>query len=454
MSPSGFSDLQGLLRLGFSRSLSSLVIKILTAGLTYATYVVLSRVLPAAEYGYFAFGLSLATVLAIGASMGQQTAILRYWPEEQVAGRTDRALTALRAGGALTLLAGLFLTLALVAVGLALANLAKATHVVHLYAAAALILPLALAEYLSSALRAQGSVWTALAPRDVIWRTVLPLLVAGLFFFGITLGGATALLLTAVVLAGALAVQFYMARQRGYALVPGFSGLSEYWRERGGATRWFLLGTVIDSAALNVDTILVGLLVSPEAAGVYFNAFRTAGLLTLFMFAITLVAAPMIAEHYHAGQMRKAQAVAALCAWAGFLFSLVVFAIYWFWGDQILYLFGGNHEGGPTALILLSIGLLFDAATGPSRIVMMMTGHERDYVRIFGTIMIAGMVVAVAVIPVFGIVGAAAANMACRAVAQIAIAWWSRRHIGLDTSLLGIIQVNRLTDRPHPAPAQ
>ena len=36
------------------------------------------------EYGYFAFGLSLATVLAIGASMGQQTAILRYWPERTV----------------------------------------------------------------------------------------------------------------------------------------------------------------------------------------------------------------------------------------------------------------------------------------------------------------------------------------------------------------------------------
>ena len=37
----------------------------------------------------------------------------------------------------------------------------------HLYAAAALILPMAFAEYWSSALRAQGSVWTALAPRDV-----------------------------------------------------------------------------------------------------------------------------------------------------------------------------------------------------------------------------------------------------------------------------------------------
>ena len=87
MMTSAKTDLRSILRTGLSRSLVSLLIKVATAGLTYAMYVVLSRTMGAEEYGYFAFGLSLATVLAIGASMGQQTAILRYWPEDQVAGR-------------------------------------------------------------------------------------------------------------------------------------------------------------------------------------------------------------------------------------------------------------------------------------------------------------------------------------------------------------------------------
>lgn len=454
MQKRSFSDLKSLFRLGFSRSLASLLIKVLTAGLTYATYVVMSRLMAPDEYGYFAFGLSLATVLAIGASMGQQTAILRYWPEEQVAGRADRAALALRAGGALTVLAGVVLSLALVVIGLALTNLAGVSPVAHVYAAAALILPLALAEYLSSALRAQGSVWTALVPRDLVWRALLPLLVGGLFLVGITLSGGSALLLTAVVLGAALWLQFAIAKGRGYMISPGFAGFQEYWRERGGATRWFLLGTVIDSAALNVDTILVGLFVAPESAGIYFNAFRTAGLLTLFMFAITLVVAPMVAQHYHAGEMRKAQAVTALCAWAGFVFSLAVFAGFVLFGPQILSLFGGNQGEGPIILILLSVGLMFDAATGPSRIVMMMTGHERAYVRIFGGIMVAGMVLQFAAIPMFGLIGAAVVNMVSRVVAQLAIAWWSRRHIGIDTSLLGVAEINRLADRPRAVAAQ
>jgi O-antigen/teichoic acid export membrane protein len=210
------------------------------------------------------------------------------------AGRPERALDALRAGGAITLIAGLGISLLLVMASAVSGGLGM--QALHLLGAASLILPLALAEYWSSALRAQGSVWIALTPRDIVWRLGLPLLVVALWYAGVTLSGAAALLLTAAVLGLSLALQFGLAGVRHYEIAPGRSGLGRYWRERGTASRSFFLGTVLDSAALNVDIILVGLLVAPAAAGVYFNAFRTAGLLTLFMFAITLVVAPMVAR--------------------------------------------------------------------------------------------------------------------------------------------------------------
>jgi len=440
------SDLRGLLRSGLSKSLVSLGIKVATAGLTYLMYVILSRLMGIEEYGYFAFGLSLATILAIGANYGQQTAILRYWPAEMVAARPDRAINALRSGGAITVLASVAVMAALGMAGVIAGAIGKGP-VTHLYAAALLILPLALAEYWSSALRAQGSVWTGLAPRDLIWRTALPLAVVALWYGGVTLSGWAALVLTAVVLGLALAFQYVFARARHYEINAGSKGLRSYWAEHGKASRSFFLGTVLDSAALNVDIIFVGLLVAPAAAGVYFNAFRTAGLLTLFMFAITLVVAPMVAHHYHAGEMRKAQAITALCAWAGFVFSLAVFAGFLLFGDQVMSLFGGSHEQGTLLLIILSVGLLFDAATGPSRIVMMMTGHERAYVRIFGAVIVTGMIVQVPVILAYGAIGAAIVNTLARIAAQLAIALYSHRKIGLDTTLLGAFLVNRLSDR-------
>lgn len=432
-------EIRSVVRDGLGKSVASLLIKVVTAGLTYFMFVVLARSMGTEHYGHFAFGFSLATMLAIGASMGQQTAILRYWPEDMGKGDEAGATDALKSGWALTLIASVVLSGLLCAAALVFGLVtADMGQVLHLFAASLLILPMAAGEYGSSALRAQGSVWTALLPRDVIWRSLVPGLVWFLFIGGTSLGGAQALLLTAALLVLALVLQALAARMRGYRNGIGFSGLKTYWQQRGGASRWFLAGTVLDSAALNFDIVLVGLMVAVEASGLYFNAFRTAGLLTLFMFAITLVIAPMVARHYHAGQMRQAQAITAFCAWAGFLFSLVVFAGFVMFGGPILSLFGASYAEGYWVLIILSVGLLMDAATGPTRIVMMMTGHERQYVKIFGTIMLAGFALQLVVIPLFGIVGAALVNAGARIVAQVAIAVWTRRHAGIDTSLFGL----------------
>jgi len=438
------SDLSALLHTGLLRSVGSLGIKVATAGLTYLTYVVLSRTMSPDEYGHFAFGLALATVLAIAAGIGQPMAILRLWPQETVAGHRDAAISAIRSGSALTIMASLAIALALcLLVFGALQLITFEDTANHFYGAAFLVLPMALAEYNSSALRAQGSLWTALVPRDILWRLALPAAVLALFAMGIVLSGPDALVLSAALLAGMLVLQFWQAGRSGYVLSPGTGEVKTYWNNWGGISRWLMLGALIETAALNADVILVGLMLDLESSGVYFNAFRTAGLMTLFTFAIELVIAPMVARHYHAGEMRQAQAIIALCAWAGFIFSLGIFACFALWGDWILSFFGPAYAEGTLVLVLLAFGLLFDAATGPSKIVMMMTGHERAYVAIFGIIMGSGFLVQIAVIPTYGIVGAAMANMGARIVAQIAIALWCRFRIGLDTSLLGVFSIRR-----------
>ena len=381
------SDLSALLHAGLWRSIASLGIKVATAGLTYLTYVVLSRTMSIDEYGHFAFGLALATVLAIAASAGQPTAILRLWSQETVAGNKSAARAAVQAGSVLTILSSIAIGLTLcVLVYFWVLLLPMQDTANHFYGAAFLVLPMALAEFNSSALRAQGSLWTALVPRDIIWRIALPAAVLALFSVGIVLSGPDALVLSAALLSGVLVLQFWGAMRRHYVLSPATGVTRSYWQQWGGISRWLLLGALIETVALNADVILVGLMLNLESSGLYFNAFRTAGLMTLFTFAIELVIAPMIAQHFHAGEMRKAQAIAAMGSASGFAFSLLVFVAFFGWGDWIMGLFGSAYAEGWLVLVLLSLGLLFDAATGPSKIVMMMTGHERAYAMIFGAI--------------------------------------------------------------------
>lgn len=443
------TDLSALLSTGLLRSVGSLGIKVATAGLTYITYVVLSRTQTESEYGHFAFGLALATVLAILAGMGQSTAVLRLWPQLRSKGESSDADAVVAAGSAITIgasliLAGLLCVLAVASIPF----LPPRETINHFIGAAFLILPMALAEYNSSVLRAQRSLWTALLPRDIVWRLALPAAVMALFAVGIVLSGPDALTLSAALLIGALVMQMSVAAKRHYTILPRIAPVRTHWQRWGSLSNWMLLGALIETFTLNADVILVGLMLDLESSGLYFNAFRTAGLMTLFTFAIELVIAPMVAEHYHSGAMRKAQAITALCAWAGFVFSLVIFALFLFFGDFILSLFGPSYAEGTLVLLILAFGLLFDAVTGPSKIVMMMTGHERAYVAIFGAIMGIGFLVQIAVIPIWGVVGAAAVNMGARILAQVAIALWCRYRIGLDTSLLGALAVRHLKDAP------
>jgi len=424
------------------RSLSSLVIKVGAAGLTYLSYVILSRLMGDEPYGQFALGLSLVTILAILAGLGQQTAILRYWAEENVAGRPERATVALRAGGTLTLIAGIVLTAVVIVVAGGAGLVVGFESVGYLLAAALLIIPLSLADYFSAALRAQGSVWIALAPRDLVWRFGICLVAIILVGMGMQLGGTSVLLMAMLVLVVAVGGQWVLARAN-YRIEFGTGDLGAYWGEHGTASRWFLLAAVLEAVSVNLDTVIVGLMIDPASAGLYFNAFRTAGLLTLFLFANALVIAPVLSHHYHGGDRGRVQRVLAVSAWGGFGFSLAIFAIFVVFGREVLSLFGDGYEAGYPILLILGVGLLFDAATGPARTTMMMTGHERSFVLLFGTATIVGMLATVAVVPFFGLIGAATANAVARAASRVAISIWCVQRTGVDPTIFVILRVNR-----------
>jgi O-antigen/teichoic acid export membrane protein len=236
--------------------------------------------------------LALATVLAIGAGMGQQTAVMRFHAEDMAKKDSAAAQTTLRAGSMLTILGSLLVAAALCLYAALADALRGSAPSWPLYAAALLVLPMALSEFTSAALRTQGSIWTALAPRDVLWRLALPLAALALAAAGIMLTGWGALLLAAGLLLVVVAAQYGLARTERYQLPLGFAGLAGFWRARGKISLWLLLGGFINAAALNADTIVIGALLAPEQAGSYFNAFRTGGLMTLFAFAISLVIAP------------------------------------------------------------------------------------------------------------------------------------------------------------------
>ena len=445
------ADLSTLLRAGFWRAVGSLGIKVATAGLTYLTFVVLARTMTQIEYGHFAFGLALATVLAVAAAVGQPTAILRFWSESQAASRPQEAMQAVRSGTTLIGLAALSITAILsIAVLIVTGSVRLDDTTTHFYGAAFLVLPMALADFNSAALRAQGSLWTALLPRDILWRLAMPAVTLLLFAVGIVLSGADALALYSGLLVGTLALQYWLAQQGGYELRAGWRGTAHYWRDRGGISRWLLLGALIESASLNADVVLVGLMAGLEGSALYFNAMRTAGLMTLISYAIVLVMAPVITRHYYAGDRYETQLVTAAGAWGGFVFAVFTFGLFVLYGGPILSLFGPVYGDAHLILVLLAAGLLVDAATGPTMTLMTTTGQERAFVYSLGAITLASLAVQALVLPTYGLVGVAAVNMIARLVSQVFMAFWCIAKVGIDPTIFGILRLRGMDRRSGP----
>jgi len=447
------TDIASLIRLGMSRSVLSLFVKLAAAALTYAGFIALARTMQPLEYGYFAHGLALATILAVVAGMGQQTAVLKLHAEATADGRTDRAHAVVGHGGSVTLFAALVIAALVVALAFIMFAVPDHGKIAHIAAAGVLVVPMAIAEYQSSALRAQGSIWNALAPRDILWRIGLPLGAICWAVLGYKLDGWEALLMAATLLIAALALQMVVAMRRGLAAWPRLSGVGGYWREQGSMSRWFLYGGIIDVVALNADTVLVGALVSPEQAGVYFNAFRTAGLMTLIGYAVTLALAPLLAQHYHAGDKAKAQLFTSLSALVGFAASVGFFVFFLVFGGAVMSLFGDNFVEAWPILIILAVGLLVEAAMGPSRTVMMMTGQERTYVIAFGVITVVGLALQALILPSAGLIGAALVAMVARIVSQVFIAVWCIQKVGIDPTIFGVFRSVRLLRRSGLATA-
>ncbi|GHA24225.1 polysaccharide export related protein [Devosia pacifica] len=440
-------DLSSLMKAGLSRSVTSLLIKVATAGLTYLALIVLSQTLAPLEYGHYAIGLSAATLLAVLAGLGQQSAILRLWPELSQTGAGGSAHAVLRAGATLSLIGALVLGALLASGALVFSGASGSgiTGVGYLLAAAVLVLPLTLSDYFSSALRAQDSVWVALAPRDLAWRAALPAVFLALFMIGAPVGGTAALLICAALLVICLAVQVAWAKRRGYALAfARRSALKPYIETHGLRSRWFLLAAAVDAISLNADTLLVGWLADEASAALYFNAFRTAGLMTLFSYSATLVVAPMLSRHYHARDLRKTQATAVLSAALGFGFSLVCLMTFVLFGGPILSLFGPEYVDGLPILIILSIGFLVDASTGSVRTTMLVAGREQLYVGIMTAAVLGCVLLQVLLIPSLGVWGAAIASSAARIASQIVLGIACARWTGVDTTIFGIFKLRSM----------
>ncbi|UTW58954.1 lipopolysaccharide biosynthesis protein [Kordiimonas sp. SCSIO 12603] len=350
----------------------ALMIKVATAGLSYIMFVLLARWMTPVEYGKFAMGFSLATFLAMVGTGGQHNFVLRYIP--QYDGQNKLALM----HGAVAYSKHLFVkisfgTLCLSLVGVYLYSLFKpSAQVDYLYYAVLLLLPMAGAEYVSHIMRARGSVVGALVPRDILWRVLIPTLGGG---FGIALTAPVVLLYAAGSLLLIVAVQYIFSER---ALLEKDSYITpEIDKEDWWATsKGLWTSSVVGVASQNISVILVGYLLTPQDAGLFFIIYKVSAIMLLPQIAVNLYLSTKISKIFFR-EKEKLLKICILLTLYGFLNALVFIGIFSLFGEQVLSMFGKSYHNGHYFLVMIAVIHSINCVCGPINYITLMTGYEK-----------------------------------------------------------------------------
>ena len=371
----GTQSQRRLARKVFSGAAQGGLIKMGGTGLAFLFFMFLARLLSPEQYGIFAVGFSTAFILATFTSAGQQFSILRFWPAaDELYGAAvawitfTRGLKLISVCCAIVMLAGCLATL----FKLHIQTFGRDYWI--FFAVAALSSAIAIEEYFSCSLRAQGHIVFALLPRDILWRIIVPIAV---YLLGVT-SGALAILVAFFLLSTVLIVQWlYLIRSRRNNIDEKKELPIELVHQMKSA-KWGLWGiSVANSVGQNVATIVIGVILGPVAGGAFFAASKLSGLMAMFLTAVNQVVGPLMSRSWHSGRFNEVWLIYLVSTFISFFGAAFVFVVFLLYGRELLGLFGESYSEAFNILIILSVGQLINTACGPNRALLMMAGFER-----------------------------------------------------------------------------
>lgn len=391
-------------------------LKILSAGLNYALLILLARFMSVEGFGLYGLLFSAATLAAGFLSCGQPVLVLKSIPQYDASGDLPRQKGVIFFGAAvLAGTSGIFVLGMSVAYGLNL--LPPSLGEMHLALVfGALTVIYAVSDYTCNLLRALGQTYQGLVPRDLIWRLIAcggVVVLAG--------SGGVGIFEVLVLLALSLALLVGWQLWRVYRIIrlrllkPARYEITA-WRA---ASVWMSLGSLLFVASLTVDTVIVGAVLGPEDAAVYFSAARTAAVSSLLLVGLRLIAAPVFAKLHYGAQpadlRSRVEMVYVLCTATAALFGLAGFLL----APTIMQVFGVEYAAGITPFRILLIGFAVATAGGMASSILEATGGERlnaTILLVTQTATAAGIAIAALKVGLYGAAMVKASGIAIEAV--------------------------------------
>lgn len=159
----------------------------------------------------------------------------------------------------------------------------------------------------------------------------------------------------------------------------------------------------------SLDMIFLGFFENSEQVGLYSVAKRLS-LLTIFFLQITnSTISPKIAALYKEGRINEIETMVRRVTFGLMIIGSLFLLIFIFFGKQILSIWGTQFVDSYVILIILTLGQLVNIGTGAVGIILVMTGNEKVQKNISLTFLAINLFLNIALINLYGAIGAAIA---------------------------------------------
>ncbi len=379
-----------------------------SAALLYLSQIVLARWMGSDEYGVYVFVWTLVLVLGSLSMVGFDITSIRFIPRYRETGDTGELRGVIRGSRGAALGVGTLIA-ALGTLGLWLFEPLQSAYVLPAYLAMVCVPLYALTGVQDGIGRGFAWMGLALFPPYIL---------------------RPALLLTAMILAHALGFAMEARTAATAAIISTWAtgilqGLLINRRMRAEVApavvkfdfpTWIktalplIVMTASDLVFQSADVLIVSHHMTPTDVGIYFAAAKTMALIMFVHYAVGSAVANRFAALGARGDKEALRAFVRDAVHWTFWPSLAAAVALLALGLPLLWLFGPKFEQGYPVMLILVVGFLFRSSMGPAEFLLNMLGEQTLCAAVLATAAVLNIALNLALVPAFGLIGAATAT--------------------------------------------